>query len=157
VTKPSIQEIQMVYDFQHLIRCVEWATYYWKSDIDYEIDDPQDRFGENPILLTGSRQGDPLEKWPGGRDPKWPPRGWRRMPEEREPEYHTFRERLYRGLYNVLIVGAFCYGIYNEPFTQAKRENKSDFLRRCVRGSSQDLLPEDLIYLRSFPIYDFRA
>ena len=69
--------------------------------------------------------------------------------------YGERNERIYRGIYNVLLAGAVCFQPYNAPFFQAAKEERVDFLERCAKGSP--LTDEQLAYLKQFPVYDYRV
>ena len=129
--------MQAVFDFEHLVKCVEWMMTNWK--ISHE---PEGDFGNEPLLLNKHGL-------------LWVAKG----------RYEKWKERLHRAFYYVLLTGAAFFGPYNAPFFQAEKAGRSEFLQRCARcvrstdGSrgATILIEEDFEYLKTFPVYHFSA
>lgn len=86
-----------------------------------------------------------------GVDSQW---GLIQLRKPLSDERGNFGERLYRGIYNILLAGAICSRPYNAPFFLAEKEGRTDFLERCARRAP--LIGEDFEYLRHFPVYNFQ-
>jgi hypothetical protein len=129
--------MQAVFDFEHLVKCVEWMMTNWK--ISHE---PEGDFGNDPLLVNQHSR-------------LWVMRGG----------YEKWKERLHRALYYVLLAGAAFSGPYNAPFFQAERAGRTEFLQRCARcvrstdGSrgATILIEEDFEYLKTFAVYHLSA
>lgn len=148
---PSLVELKEVLNMQYLVRCIEHMYFYSKvvSDVaewSWNLLQSETRThypSENRRFLYGL----------GGNN---------------GATIDSFRKRFYRAMYRLLLAGAVLARAYLAPSFQAEEEGRKGFLWRFsleawrfkhleeVDSSEEGpLRPEDLAYLRQFPVYNY--
>ncbi|KAK0717752.1 hypothetical protein B0T26DRAFT_710782, partial [Lasiosphaeria miniovina] len=141
---PSLPEFRELFPLQHFCRCVEHLMLVKTTMPAFVGNVPADKTVLEAVV----------GHWPRN-DPDFP------------AMHRAWKERLHTTIYRLVIAGAALSMAYNEPFIRADRI--PDFLERCTDesapqpGSYYSLLrtgaqhacikPEDLRYLRQFPVY----
>ncbi|KAK0125478.1 hypothetical protein ONS95_000514 [Cadophora gregata] len=174
---PEVAELKEVLNMRYLVQCLEWK--YFNSDT-LSIDDHLFHDVGYYRYPSSYRQfpGSPNEEIQGpisagfdsmqGMFRKAMNRVLR-SPDARRPRIECFRDEFYRAMYRLLLAGAVLAAPYMAPIFQAKENGgKEGFFARHGHeeykylymdwdNASEDgpTRPEDIPYLRRFPVYNF--